>query len=78
MFHLYLPVSAEKAITIRNQIAQQHGVWLFNRAATAPLANQCYVEIMVGDQLLAMSDANVLAALRLLNGAIDNVKAQTA
>ncbi|PRC95111.1 threonine aldolase family protein [Solimicrobium silvestre] len=69
MFHLYLPVSRERAIEIRNQIAQQHGIWLFNRAATTALADQSYVEWTVGDQMLALTDTQVLAALTLLHAA---------
>jgi len=67
LFHLYLPVNAERAIEIRNQIAGQHGIWLFNRAANASLPNQSVVEWYVGDNALALSDAEVLAALTLLN-----------
>ena len=70
LFHLYLPVSAQRAMTIRNQIAQQHGVWLFNRATNAALPNQSYVEWYVGDNMLAASDEKVVAALALLNNAM--------
>ncbi len=70
LFHLYLPVSAKRAIEIRNQVAQQHGIWLFNRAVHAALPNQSYFEWYVGDNLLNLSDEQVLAALRLLNLAL--------
>lgn len=70
MFHLYLPVSSERAISIRNQIAQQHGIWLYNRASNAALPDQCYVEWYVGDNMLGLSDAEVSAALTLLNNAL--------
>jgi len=67
LFHLYLPVDAKRAIEIRNQIAQQHGIWLFNRAVNAALPNQSYCEWVVGDNLLNLSDEQVLSALGLLN-----------
>ena len=70
MFHLYLPVSRERAIEIRNKIAQEHGIWLFGRAAHAALPNQCFIEWTVGDQMLAIDDAQVVAALQLLNAAM--------
>jgi threonine aldolase len=67
LFHLYLPVHAQRAIEIRNRVAQRHGIWLFNRASNAPLPDQSMVEWYVGDNMLALSDAQVLAALTLLD-----------
>ena len=65
LFHMYLPVNANRAIEIRNQVAQQHGVWLFNRATNAALPEQSYIEWYVGDNMLAISDERVIAALTL-------------
>ncbi len=70
MFHLYLPVSRERATIIRNQIAQQHGIWLFGRAIHAALPGQCYFEWTVGDALLALTEAQIVSALTLLQQAI--------
>jgi len=70
LFHLYLPVTAQRAVEIRNRIAQQHGIWLFNRATNAALPQQCYVEWYVGDQVLVLSDQQVVSALTLLNDAL--------
>ena len=70
LFHLYLPASAVRAIEIRNQIAREHGVWLFNRASNAALPQQSFIEWYVGDNMLAISDTQVLAALTLLNDAM--------
>lgn len=72
LFHLYLPVDTERAIEIRNQIATRHGVWLFNRAANAPLPNQSVVEWYVGDNALALSDTTVLEALTLLHNLLSD------
>ena len=66
MLHLYLPVSAERAITIRNEIARKHGVWLFGRAVHSALPDQCMFEWYVGDELLRMADSDVVKALDLL------------
>jgi len=70
LFHLYLPADSRRALEIRNRIAQQHGIWLFNRATNAALPQQCYVEWYVGDQVLALSDEQVMSALTLLNDAL--------
>ena len=70
MLHLHLPVSREKALTIRDQLAQAHGIWLFGRAADAALANTCVVELVVGDNLLAMPDQAVRDALALFSSAL--------
>jgi len=70
LFHLYLPVDAAHALEIRNQIAKQHGIWLFNRASNAALPNQSMVEWYVGDNMLSMTDDPVRAALTLFNEAL--------
>ncbi|MBX9901296.1 MAG: threonine aldolase [Burkholderiaceae bacterium] len=66
MLHVYLPVTKERATDIRNNIAHEHGVWLFNSANHTALPNQCMFEWTVGDSLLNMPDANVNNALKLL------------
>ena len=70
MLHLYLPVSKEKATDVRNAIAREHGIWLFGNAINTALPDQCMFEWYVGDQLLAMPDADVRHALDLLVAAI--------
>lgn len=67
LFHVYFPVSVSRAMALRDQIATEHGIWLFNRASHAALPNQCYIEWVVGDNLLALSDTQVLAVLTLLD-----------
>ncbi|MBB5368512.1 MULTISPECIES: low specificity L-threonine aldolase [unclassified Janthinobacterium] len=66
MLHLHLPVSRDKAIAIRNQVAREHGIWLFGRASHAALPGHSYVEWYVGDNLLGMEDQQVRKALALL------------
>ena len=67
MLHLHLPVSRERAIAIRNQVAEEHGIWLFGRAGHAALPGRSVVEWYVGDQLLELPDDTVRHALSLLD-----------
>nr|WP_229256094.1 beta-eliminating lyase-related protein [Duganella fentianensis] len=65
MLHLHLPVSREQATEIRNRIASEHGIWLFNAANHAPLPEHSYVELYIGDNLLALPDQRVRDILAL-------------
>ncbi|MFZ6778168.1 threonine aldolase family protein [Undibacterium sp. Ji83W] len=71
MLHLYLPTDRDAAIAIRNRIAQEHGIWLFNNAAHTALPEQCMVEWYVGDNLLNMADEKLRQALSLLANALN-------
>ncbi|MBI1771782.1 MAG: threonine aldolase [Burkholderiales bacterium] len=70
MLHLYLPTDRDTAIAIRNRIAQEHGIWLFNNAAHTALPGQCMFEWYVGDNLLNMAGEKLRQALRLLANAL--------
>ncbi len=70
MLHLHLPVSRERLTQVRNQIAEQHGVWLFGRALNAALADHSVIEWYVGDNLLAMPDERVREILALFDAAL--------
>ena len=70
MLHLYLPVSKDRANSIRNQIAQEHGIWLFSQAVHTALPDTCMFEWYVGDNLLNIDDASILRALDLLAAAV--------
>jgi threonine aldolase len=70
MLHLYLPVSATKANAIRDAIAAEHKIWLFNGANDAALPNQSYFEWYVGDNLLALDDEVLHLALKSLSEAL--------
>ncbi|WP_306393681.1 threonine aldolase family protein [Telluria beijingensis] len=63
MLHLHLPASRERALAVRDVLAREHGVWMFNRAAHGALLDTSVVEIYVGDNLLALPDDAVRAAL---------------
>jgi threonine aldolase len=70
MLHLHLPVSRERALAIRNELAAGDGIWLFNRAAHAALPDTSMVELYVGDNLLGMPDAAVRGALAKFSAAL--------
>ncbi len=70
MLHLHLPVSRERAVQIRNQIAERDGVWLFGRASHAALPDHSVVEWYVGDNLLNMPDQRVRDVIGLLAAAL--------
>lgn len=72
MLHLHLPVSRERALRLRNRIAEQHGVWLFNGANHAALPEHCYVELYIGDNLLHLPDQRVRDILTLWSDALAN------
>jgi threonine aldolase len=70
MLHLHLPVPPERALEIRRGLAEQHGVWMFNRIAGAALPGSSAFELYVGDNLLAAPDDRVIAALALFAEAL--------
>jgi threonine aldolase len=70
MLHLHLPVGRERALAIRNQVALDHQLWLFGRAAHGALPDTSVVELYVGDNLTDMPDARVREALALLSAAV--------
>jgi threonine aldolase len=70
MLHLHLPVSRQRALAIRNQLAEQHGIWLFGRASHAALPAASVVELYVGDNLLDLPDQTVREALSRFSSAL--------
>lgn len=67
MLHLHLPVSRERALAIRFNIAQERRIWLFGRAAHGALPDTSVIELYVGDNLAAMPDLRVREAFELLS-----------
>jgi threonine aldolase len=65
MLHVYLPVARERAVALRNELAESHGIWIFNGANHAALPQQSYIEWYVGDNLLNMDDRQVRDILEL-------------
>ena len=65
MLHLHLPVSPARALAIRRKLAEEHGIWMFNRIASAALPGTSSFELYVGDNLLNAPDEKVREALAL-------------
>lgn len=70
MLHVHLPVSRERALEIRREVAQEHGAWLFNRVNHGVLPDSAYYELYVGDNLLNAADADVRKAVAALAAAV--------
>ncbi|WP_426106256.1 threonine aldolase family protein [Massilia sp. TSP1-1-2] len=66
MLHLHLPVSRDKALAIRNRVAQEHRIWLFGRAAHGALPDTSVIELYVGDNLANLLDDRVREAFAIL------------
>jgi len=70
MLHLHLPVSSERALAIRNELAERHGIWMFNRVNRGVLPDTSYVELYVGDNLLAVPEERLAEALAIFDRAL--------
>jgi threonine aldolase len=70
MLHLHLPVSRERALEIRQRLAEEHGIWICNRISHAALPDTSMFELYVGDNLLDMPDEQLRSGLRLFAGAL--------
>jgi len=70
MLHLHLPVPPERALAIRRELAERHGIWMFNRIAGAALPGTSSFELYVGDNLLNAPDERVVEALALFARAL--------
>ena len=70
MLHLHLPVGRARALAVRDALAREHGIWMYNRAVHGALPDTSVVEIYVGDNLLAMPDDTLRAALRTFADAL--------
>jgi threonine aldolase len=66
MMHLYFQAPAEALMDRRDAIAERDGVWLIGGAKPAEVPGWCVSELYVGDNLLALDDAEVVAGMRAL------------
>lgn len=66
MLHLYLPVSYEDGIIVRDNIAKKHKIWIGN-PAISELPNQCKIEWYVGDNLLNLPDHELIDILDFIS-----------
>jgi threonine aldolase len=72
MLHVHLPVSRERALEIRRELAREHGIWIFHRVSNGVLPETCYFELYVGDNLLDTPDGRVREAVALLAAAVNS------
>jgi threonine aldolase len=70
MLHVHLPVSRERALEIRRELAQEHGIWPFHRVNHGVLPDTSYFELYVGDNLLNTPDHKVREGLTLFARAL--------
>jgi threonine aldolase len=59
MFHLYLAAAPEALAAARDRLAADDGVWVAQRFAPSPAPGWSFIELYVGDNLLAQDDASV-------------------
>lgn len=66
MLHIHLPISQDRAISLRDRLAKEHSLWIGN-PQQGMLADQSYIEWYVGDRLLEMPDEDLAKYLTLIN-----------
>ena len=71
MLHIHLPVSRERALEIRRELARDHGIWPFNRVNHGVLPETSFFELYVGDNLLETPDGRIREAVALLASAVE-------
>jgi threonine aldolase len=69
MMHLYFEAPAEAVTERRDAIAARDGVWVVGGPKPAEVPGWCVSELYVGDTLLGLDNAQVVAWLRELVGA---------
>jgi threonine aldolase len=70
MLHVHLDAPAEALNQARDELAEQERCWLFGLARPTEVPGWSYLELSVGDQLLALDNARVLPLFeRLLDRA---------
>ncbi len=65
MLHLMFPVSYERLVELRDQLAKEKGVWI-GRPQTMEQPNMSKIEWYVGDNLLGMTDDQLRDVLQWL------------
>lgn len=72
LFHILLDVSADKAISARDQIAIDHDIWLSDRFWSFETTSSCAMEFVVGEKALAMRDQTFAHAMALFEKALNS------
>jgi len=71
MFHAYFDADIPALLNARDNIARQHGYWLFNNLEGTEVPGWCKTEFYIGDSLLQMSDVQILDLFSELMGQVN-------
>lgn len=71
MFHAYFDADIAALLNARDNIARQHGYWLFNNLEGTEVPGWCKTEFYIGDSLLQMSDVQILDLFSELMGQVN-------
>jgi threonine aldolase len=63
MFHLHFPLTPDELADARDRVAAEDKVWTAARISSGSTPGWSYIEVYVGDNLLAMTDAEAVALL---------------
>ncbi|MRT14665.1 threonine aldolase [Enterobacteriaceae bacterium RIT711] len=71
MFHAYFDADIAALLNARDNIARQHGYWLFNNLEGTEVPGWCKTEFYVGDSLLQVNDEQILDLFSELMGQVN-------
>jgi len=67
MFHIHFPAAADALAAARDRLAREEGIWFASRFGASQVPGWSYLELYVGDNLMALPDSLVAGlAARLL------------
>lgn len=66
MFHVFLALDSEAALAARDRVAQERGLWLFERARPTAVPGHCRFELYVGEAAMEIDDGEIEAAFASL------------
>ncbi|GJM09324.1 MAG: hypothetical protein DHS20C11_16000 [Lysobacteraceae bacterium] len=67
MFHIQIPVAPDVAQTARDRVAEQTSIWLGKRFWSFEDRSSCSLEVVVGENLLQIPRADLVAAFEVLS-----------
>lgn len=67
MLHIHLPVSSQKAAKIRDEIAKEHGIWIYGGGENTELPNNCKREWYIGENFKKLPDEVFLQIMEQLS-----------
>jgi threonine aldolase len=73
LFHILLDVSADKAASVRDQMAIGHDIWLSDRFWDYESAGRCAMEFVVGEKALAMENQTFANAMTLFDKVLNTL-----